>query len=479
MFRGVSTDFAVLAYDLLALGDVCAIGLSGCLSALLWMRLSITTVSPGHLWTVFGSRATVAAFIAPFVLRAVRVRARDVRYGGNQRWNAHELSSRFVIFAVLMLMIGYASGALKDAPGGWLVLWAVLGWCSVMGNRLALAKGLDFLERRGSLHDVVAIVGAGELADRVLQHFKQSASKGLQVAGVFDDRLTRQQSESTVPCGTVNDLLEVGKHRRIDWVLITIPAAADQRLLSLAHQLKAMAAAVAICPREFALAVPHQGWAYVGDSLPAALLVDRPLRGWGAVVKRLEDIILGSTLIVLSLPLIAAITVAVWVDSPGPVIFRQRRLGWNNRSFDVFKFRTMRWAPPSPAGLIQTSRDDARVTRIGQFLRRTSLDELPQLFNVLKGDMSLVGPRPHAVDMRTEDRLGHEIVGEYAHRHRIKPGITGWAQVNGCRGATTTAEEIRRRVELDLYYAENWSVLLDLKVLLKTLGCVLGGKNAF
>src|ERR1700733_10344599 len=156
MFRGVSTDFAVLAYDLLALGDVCAIGLSGCLSALLWIRLSITTVLPGHLWTVFGSRATVAAFIAPFVLRAVRVRARDVRYGGNQRWNAHELSSRFVIFAVLMLMIGYAGGALKDAPGGWLVLWAVLGWCGVIANRLALAKGLDFLERRGSLHDVVA-----------------------------------------------------------------------------------------------------------------------------------------------------------------------------------------------------------------------------------------------------------------------------------------------------------------------------------
>jgi Undecaprenyl-phosphate glucose phosphotransferase len=477
MFRGVSTDFAVLAYDLLALGDVFAIGLSGCLSALLWMRLSITTVLPGHLWTTFGSRATVAAFIAPFVLRAVR--PRYVRHGGDQRWNAHELSSRFVIFAILMLMIGYAAGALKDVPGGWLVLWAVLGWSAVMANRLALAKYLDFLERTGSLHDVVAIVGAGELADRVVKHFKHVESKGLQVAGVFDDRLTRHQAEASRPCGTVNDLLEVGKTRRIDWVLITIPAAADQRLLSLAHQLKSLATAVAICPQEFALTVPHHGWAYVGDTLPAALLVDRPLHGWGAVVKRLEDIVLGSVLILLSLPLIGAVSIAIWLDSPGPVIFRQRRLGWNNRSFDVFKFRTMRWSPSDSSSLIQTSRHDDRVTRIGRFLRRLSLDELPQLFNVLKGDMSLVGPRPHAIDMRTEDRLGHEIIDEYPHRHRVKPGITGWAQVNGCRGATQTAEQIRRRVELDLYYAENWSVLLDLKILLKTLACVLGGKNAF
>jgi lipopolysaccharide/colanic/teichoic acid biosynthesis glycosyltransferase len=139
----------------------------------------------------------------------------------------------------------------------------------------------------------------------------------------------------------------------------------------------------------------------------------------------------------------------------------------------------MRWTPSDSSGLVQASRDDDRIARVGRFLRRTSLDELPQLFNVLKGDMSLVGPRPHAVDMRTENRLGHEIVGEYPHRHRVKPGMTGWAQVNGHRGATHTAEQIRRRVELDLYYAEHWSVLLDLKILLKTLGCIIGGKNAF
>ncbi|MFI4867990.1 MAG: undecaprenyl-phosphate glucose phosphotransferase [Steroidobacterales bacterium] len=476
--RGLSRDFVALAHDLLALGDVCAIGLSGTLSALLWMQLSITRVLPGHFWATFGSRVTVAAVIAPFVLRASR--PENVReQGGDRRWNAHELSWRFVVFVLLMLVIGYATGSLHKAPDDWLALWAVLGWSAVMSNRWLLIRSLEFLERRGSLRDVVAIVGAGELADRVVQHFKHVKSSGLQIAGVFDDRLTRHQAVANRPCGTVQDLLEVGKTRRIDWILIAIPAAAEQRLGSLAHQLKALATSIAICPQQFALNVPHHGWAYVGDSLPAALLVDRPLRGWGAVVKRLEDIALASILLLLSLPLLALIALAVWVDSPGPIIFRQRRHGWNNRAFDVLKFRTMRWTPATTSALMQTSRNDQRISRVGRFLRRTSLDELPQLLNVLQGDMSLVGPRPHAIDMRTEDRLGHEIVGEYPHRHRVKPGITGWAQVNGYRGATQTADQIRRRVELDLYYADNWSVLLDLKILLKTLGCIIGGKNAF
>ncbi len=477
MARGLSRDFVALAHDLLALGDFCAIGASGALSALLWMQLSIGSVPAGHFWASFGSRVTVAAVIAPFVLRAARVE--NVRAQGGHQWNAHELSWRFVVYAVLMLVIGWASGSLHRVSGGWLALWAVLGWSAVLANRLLLARSLALLERRGSLRDVVAIVGAGELADRVVQHFKHLKSSGLQIAGVFDDRLTRHQAVANRPCGTVQDLLEVGKVRRIDWILIAIPAAAEQRLGSLAHQLKALATSIAICPQQFALNVPHQGWAYVGDSLPAALLVDRPLRGWDAVVKRIEDIVLASALLLLSLPLFALIALAIWVDSPGPIIFRQRRHGWNNRAFDVLKFRTMRWTPAASLKLVQTARNDQRISRVGAILRRTSLDELPQLFNVLRGDMSLVGPRPHAIDMRTEDRLGHEIVGEYPHRHRVKPGMTGWAQVNGYRGATQTAEQIRRRVELDLYYADNWSVLLDLKILLKTVGCILGGKNAF
>jgi lipopolysaccharide/colanic/teichoic acid biosynthesis glycosyltransferase len=168
------------------------------------------------------------------------------------------------------------------------------------------------------------------------------------------------------------------------------------------------------------------------------------------------------------------------LESPGPIVFRQRRHGINNREFEIYKFRTMRWIPNhAAAAMTQTLRGDDRITRVGRFLRKWSLDELPQLFNVLEGHMSLVGPRPHAVNMRTEEQLGHEITGVYPHRHRVKPGITGWSQINGSRGAASTAQALRRRIELDLHYVENWSLMLDLRILCGTLREVLRTTNAF
>ncbi len=218
----------------------------------------------------------------------------------------------------------------------------------------------------------------------------------------------------------------------------------------------------------------------VADSVSVTLLADRPIKRWDAVVKAGVDLLIGGLITVLLLPLLAIIALAIRIDSPGPVIFKQRRHAQNNREFEIYKFRTMRWKVSAAAeDLRQTSRRDERITSLGRFLRASSLDELPQLFNVLKGDMSLVGPRPHAVDMRTEGRLGHEITDLYPQRHRVKPGITGWSQVNGARGATDTVEQLRRRVTLDLHYIENWSLLLDLKILALTSREVIKGNNAY
>ncbi len=223
-----------------------------------------------------------------------------------------------------------------------------------------------------------------------------------------------------------------------------------------------------------------QNIAYVGDRLPVTLLADRPIKRWNAVLKSSSDFMLSSVIVVLVMPAVGCIALAIKLDSPGPILFKQRRHGFNNRVFDIYKFRTMRCAPEEPgATLQQTVRGDSRTTRVGRFLRKWSLDELPQVFNVLEGSMSLVGPRPHAVNMRTEQRLGHEITDAYLHRHRVKPGITGWSQVNGSRGATDTVEQLRRRVELDLYYVENWSLLLDLKILTLTSREVLRATNAY
>jgi len=228
------------------------------------------------------------------------------------------------------------------------------------------------------------------------------------------------------------------------------------------------------------LTVPYRTIDYVGDSVPVSLLADRPIKRWDAVTKAAEDFLIGGIVTVLLLPVLAVIALVIKLNSPGPIIFKQRRHAVDNREFDIYKFRTMRWNPAAATeNLKQTSRHDDRVTRVGRFLRASSLDELPQLFNVLKGDMSLVGPRPHAVDMRTEDRLGSEITDMYAHRHRVKPGITGWSQVNGARGATDTTAQLRRRVELDLHYIENWSLLLDLKILALTTREVLKRTNAY
>jgi putative colanic acid biosynthesis UDP-glucose lipid carrier transferase len=208
------------------------------------------------------------------------------------------------------------------------------------------------------------------------------------------------------------------------------------------------------------------------------VVADRPLRRRDLLTKSIIDKVAAGLLLVLLSPLLLAIAIAIAWDSPGPVIFCQRRSGWGGASFTIFKFRTMRHEPHM-APMFQTARNDPRCTRVGHFLRRTSLDELPQLWNVLRGDMSLVGPRPHAELLHENSRIACTIVANYAQRHRVKPGLTGWAQINGSRGAIRTTDALRRRVAYDLYYIEHWSVWLDLKIVAATPLAILTGENAY
>ncbi|SHG99009.1 exopolysaccharide biosynthesis polyprenyl glycosylphosphotransferase [Hydrocarboniphaga daqingensis] len=212
----------------------------------------------------------------------------------------------------------------------------------------------------------------------------------------------------------------------------------------------------------------------LGDRMPLMVLSNRPIGRWDHVIKTALDLSVGLLVTLLLLPLLLGVALLIRLDSPGPVLFVQRRHGFDNAEFDIYKFRTMRLPSTSDNGALkQTARSDPRVTSIGRVLRKWSLDELPQLLNVLNGSMSLVGPRPHAVNMRTQQRLGQEITDAYCHRHRVKPGITGWSQVNGSRGATDTVEQLRRRIELDLYYVDHWSLILDIRILLATFRAVI------
>jgi exopolysaccharide biosynthesis polyprenyl glycosylphosphotransferase len=219
-------------------------------------------------------------------------------------------------------------------------------------------------------------------------------------------------------------------------------------------------------------------YSYIGN-VPFIDLTDKAIANWDVVKKWLFDKIVAAIAVVLLAPLMALIAIAVKLDSRGPALFRQKRMGFNNEVIDVLKFRTMYFEAESQSGAAQVIRDDPRVTRVGRILRRTSLDELPQFFNVSKGDLSLVGPRPHALESKAADKLYHDAVDGYFARHRVKPCVTGWAQINGWRGETDTAEKIERRVEHDLYYIENWSVTFDLYILLMTPLALIRGENAF
>jgi len=387
---------------------------------------------------------------------------------------------RFTIFAGVVLALGAASQALDNFPLGWLVVWFATSLLLASLTRVLVARYVRRLQRQGVLTEVIAVVGAGPVADRLVQALRQTRPETIELLGVFDDKIVGAVPGTTKPAGTLAQLIELGKIRKIDWILLTLPPTAEQRLLSIVRRLKALSVPIGLCPQHVGLTVPYRTIDYVGGSVPVSLLADRPIKRWDAVIKAAEDLLIGGAVTLLLLPVLAVIALAIKLDSPGPVIFKQRRHTFNNREFDIYKFRTMRWNPAAATqDLEQTSHHDDRVTRVGRLLRSSSLDELPQLFNVLRGDMSLVGPRPHAVNMRTEDRLGSEITDMYAHRHRVKPGITGWSQVNGARGATSTTAQLRRRVALDLFYIENWSLLLDLKILAMTPREVIKRTNAF
>jgi exopolysaccharide biosynthesis polyprenyl glycosylphosphotransferase len=301
------------------------------------------------------------------------------------------------------------------------------------------------------------------------------------VVGLFDDRRDRGPDRvglSHLVCGTTGDLIEYYRHAPLDKIIIALPHHAEERLLAILQRLKQLPVDIALAPDLVGFRLPDSASAEMAG-LQMRSLAQRPLRASQRFIKDLFDRTLAALLLFLLAPLMLTIAAGVKLSGPGAVFFRQERHGLGNRVFHVLKFRTMRTEMHDPGGRRQTERNDPRVTSFGAVLRRTSLDELPQLINVLKGDMSLVGPRPLPLHMRVDDRLNYEIVAEYAFRHRVKPGITGLAQVKGHRGPVCNAEALRSRIACDLYYIDHWSLWLDLKILILTSAVCVLGKNAF
>jgi putative colanic acid biosynthesis UDP-glucose lipid carrier transferase len=299
---------------------------------------------------------------------------------------------------------------------------------------------------------------------------------GIRVAGYFDDRGNGRLHDlpAAQNLGALSALADYARAQRVDVIYIALPMASQPRILRLLEELRDTTASIYFVPDIFVADLIQARVDSLGG-IPVVAVCETPFHGFNGFVKRLSDVVLAGAILALIAPLLASIAIGVKLSSRGPVLFKQRRYGLDGRKIVVYKFRSMTVAEDGDV-VRQATRNDSRITRFGAFLRRTSLDELPQFINVLQGRMSVVGPRPHAV---AHNELYRKLIRGYMIRHKVKPGVTGLAQVNGLRGETETVEKMRARIDYDLAYLRNWSLLLDLQIILKTVVVVLGKQNAY
>jgi putative colanic acid biosynthesis UDP-glucose lipid carrier transferase len=358
------------------------------------------------------------------------------------------------------------------------VTWFALAPVLVGSWRLLVRTMLNELRRRGRNSRNVAIVGVTALGTKLAERILRDPSLGMRVIGFYDDRgpeRRQQVSNDLGPfAGKLARLVEDARQGVVDHVYIALPLRAEPRIHDLIKKLADTTATVCVVADFFVFDLVHARWINLAG-IPVVSIFDTPFNGVTGWLKRAEDIVLGTAiLLIVAIPM-AIIAMAIKLTSPGPVFFRQRRYGLNGKQILVWKFRTMTVCEDGPS-VVQARRNDARVTPLGAFLRRTSLDELPQFFNVLTGEMSIVGPRPHAVAHNELYRL--QIHG-YMLRHKVKPGITGWAQVNGWRGETDTKEKMERRIEHDLAYISNWNLWWDIRIIFWTIFGRAKNQNAY
>jgi Undecaprenyl-phosphate glucose phosphotransferase len=364
----------------------------------------------------------------------------------------------------------------------WLAGFYGGGLALLITFRLGLSALIRHWTHEGRLDRRAVVVGGGEAGEILVSSLAGQPDSDVHLIGLFDDRgedRSPQMCGGLRKLGSVDDLVEFARRTRVDLVLFSLPISAESRILQMLKKLWVLPVDIRLSAHANQLRFRPRAYSYIGN-LPLLDVFDKPITDWDVVMKWLFDKIVGGLALLALSPVMALTALAIKLDSRGPVFFKQKRYGFNNELIEVFKFRSM-YADQSDATAAKlVTKGDPRVTRVGRFIRKTSLDELPQLINVVfKGNLSLVGPRPHAVHAKAANALYDEAVDGYFARHRVKPGITGWAQVNGWRGETDTQEKILRRVEHDLYYIENWSLVFDFYILAKTPFALAKSENAY
>ena len=378
--------------------------------------------------------------------------------------------------ALLLIFLGFATGYLVQFSNQALITWLWVAPASQIGAHLLLRASAPYLLKLQGPQQRAIIVGMNEQGTALASRISETRYSKIELSGFFDDReQTRlSQAEHGQLLGKLSELSHFVKENRIQLIYLSLPMASQPRILQVLDELKDTTASIYFVPDMFITdLIQSRSGSVCG--MPVISVCESPFTGSNGIVKRTSDLILSLLILMLVSPLLLLIAAAIKLDSPGPVIFKQRRYGLEGEEILVYKFRSMRVC--EDGGVIrQAQKDDDRITRLGAFLRKTSLDELPQFVNVLQGRMSIVGPRPHAV---AHNELYRNLIKGYMIRHKVKPGITGWAQVNGYRGETRTLDKMQGRIDYDLDYLRNWSLRLDLRIILKTILIVFKDNAAY
>lgn len=425
----------------------------------------IAALVGGGLYVIFGEIAEIYALTA--LRRPVRTFARVFA-----AWT--------LVFAGLALVAFFAKIS-ADFSRFWFATWYLSGLISFALLRTVMNSRVRKWARNGTIERRAVIVGGGKPAENLIRALEQQPDNDIRICGVFDDR-SDERSPPVVAgypkLGNIEQLTEFSRRARIGMLIVSLPFDAEERVLRMLKKLWVLPVDIRLSAHAHKLRFRPRTYSYVG-AVPMFDIFDRPIRDWDSVAKRAFDIVFSLLGIIVLSPIMIGAAIAVKLTSKGPVIFVQKRHGFNNEIINVYKFRSMYTDKQDLSARHAVTKGDPRVTPVGRIIRKTSIDELPQFFNALRGDLSLVGPRPHAVQAQTRDKLYGEVVDGYFARHRVKPGVTGWAQINGWRGEIDHDDKIKMRIECDLFYIENWSLWFDLKILFLTPIRLMNTENAY
>jgi Undecaprenyl-phosphate glucose phosphotransferase len=396
-------------------------------------------------------------------------------------WQLGRLTLGWSVLFALLVTAAFFTKLGPDFSRVWLALWFAAGAAGLVAGRIVLGFKVRSWAKAGRFNRRVVIVGGGDNARGLIEALEKQDGSDLRICGVFDDRGAERVADRICgypKLGRVDDLVAFGRRTRIDLLIVTLPLSAEARIQQLLKSLTVLPVDIRLAAHAGHLRFRPQAYSWIAN-VPFIDLADKPIAGWAHVQKWLFDKAVAISALTLLSPVMMLVALAIKLESKGPVLFRQKRYGLNNELVEVLKFRSMYTDRCDTDASKLVTKSDPRVTRVGRFIRKTSLDELPQLINVLSGKLSIVGPRPHALQAKAGNALYPDVVDGYFARHKVKPGVTGWAQINGWRGETDTAEKILKRVEHDLYYIENWSVFFDLYIVLRTPIALTKSENAY